>query len=1028
MRLAFAHDVDGVSLTLEPAARGLLARLRGRAAADLDRLPEGEQRLLFALADLRALAEERPGEVAIASDRIRLSHSAAAALDAQTADALGLPPLVDLTLATEAEGIVGSPDFRLRVEWQRAGRRELAQRTGAILQTGRGLRRLPLWMLEAVDVAESFDARARDADAWGALARFRQAVEPGAETGRDVGGRLALSDFLRGLRVRTADRFGLSPFEGQGGLDFEVVPFRSDRLAADGMPSEAEAELDGEELRAFRRRLRAQGARPAYRVGDGSFLVVDRSAAPVIETLAAMHRAPAAERAAFILNPRPKLVAAIEARLRETADWASLGETSREEALEAGLTDGFVETREFSARVTGMGRWQPPELDLARGSGTTWMPEVFGPSVTQALKTMSPAELDALRETVAASLADGRASVMVGAEQVAPSPALLAAVEGERKARRDAGLAEAQTEEATDDDGGPVVLVTADNLDAVTWRPDLRPRCTAVPTDLPGTIRTPLKPHQVESFDWALAAWRAGLPGILNADEQGLGKTLQTIAFLVWLKAHTVQASAEARGPVLVVAPTSLLRNWEEEVERHVASPGLGHLVRLYGSATGAAKRPGGGRDTDQGDERLDLGWLHEALSDGRAHRHWILTTYTTLTNYQHSLARIPFAAMVMDEIQALKNPGSLRAAAARAMRADFRIGLTGTPIENDTCDLWAVMDQIASGVLGSLREFRASYGLPDERNMAELHARVFHGQDGRPPLALRRLKEHVARDLAPKRRRLHPRVMPPMQAAAYEGAREALAQGGRGAALKMLHHIRGVSVHPSPDATGDDFVAVSARLTATMDLLSRICDHGERALVFVESLKMQHRLVELARRAFGLARIDVINGSTPIERRQEIVNRFQRHLERDEGFDLLVLGPKAAGTGLTLTAATHVIHLSRWWNPAVEEQCNDRVHRIGQRRPVTVHVPMAIHPAYRDGSFDSLLHSLMQRKRRLASAALWPMGDTEGDAEALRAAAAAAAVGPLGGDPVKQTMLALFEREGLPCPVPLADGAYEIP
>lgn len=136
-----------------------------------------------------------------------------------------------------------------------------------------------------------------------------------------------------------------------------------------------------------------------------------------------------------------------------------------------------------------------------------------------------------------------------------------------------------------------------------------------------------------------------------------------------------------------------------------------------------------------------------------------------------------------------------------------------------------------------------------------------------------------------------------------------------------------------------------------------------------------------------------------------------------------LVAGPKAAGTGLTLTAATHVIHLSRWWNPAVEEQCNDRVHRIGQTRPVSVHVPMSIHPGFREHSFDCLLHSLMQRKRRLATSALWPMGDTEADAGDLQRMVADG-VTSSGGDAVMSAMTAMFQRDNIPVPAPRADGS----
>jgi len=175
----------------------------------------------------------------------------------------------------------------------------------------------------------------------------------------------------------------------------------------------------------------------------------------------------------------------------------------------------------------------------------------------------------------------------------------------------------------------------------------------------------------------------------------------------------------------------------------------------------------------------------------------------------------------------------------------------------------------------------------------------------------------------------------------------------------------------------------------------------------------------------FELDRIDVINGDTPIPRRQEIVNRFQRHLKADGGFDMLILGPKAAGTGLTLTAATHVIHLSRWWNPAVEEQCNDRIHRIGQTRPVSIHIPIALHPELGAQSFDCLLQSLMQRKRRLAEQALWPMGDSAADVSGLTQAVASPTRGQHAV--ITESMAEQFRRDGLKPSRPDAHGAYKL-
>lgn len=827
-----------------------------------------------------------PGGLEISPYSIRLSHRLAALLDAQTAEVLGLPPVVDLTFRTDVEGALGTPGFRLRHEWARNGQRQMPQRSGAILSTSDGLRRLPLWLMEAVEVAEAFTP------------------------GRD-----------------------------------EAV-------------LRAEGRLDG---------------------------------------------------------------------------LSAIGE---EEAIEAIAGPAFVETEEYSARVIGRVVYERPDLDILLGSGTTWLPEVFADPVVQALNALAAPDLEALCDHMRAVIAAGQGQVAIDGNPLPATPEMLRALEIRAETRRghdapadanDVDRVLPPEPEAGPGDGGPIILDTTNNFDLVQWRPARRPRMACVPPEPPPGIRTALRPHQAESLSWQIAAWQAGLPGVLNADEQGLGKTLQTIAFLRWLKTHAAEAGAEARGPVLVVAPTSLLQNWEAEVDMHLDAQGFGHLIRLYGAGTRQhAARDNHGTETRTGTPHLDFRLLNEAMADGRGHRFWILTTYTTLTNYQHSLARIPFSAIVFDEIQALKNPASLRAFAARAMQADFRIGLTGTPIENSATDLWAVMDQLAPGALDDLCSFRDRYATPDPANMADLHGRVFHPKGDLPPLALRRLKDTVARDLPTKTRCLHPRLMPAAQAVSYEDARLKLAEGSAGAALKMLHHIRSVSVHPALDQAGSngDSIAASARLSATFQILHGIRVRRERALVFIEDRQMQFRFIELARQEFGLNRIELINGDTPIQKRQAIVNQFQAHLKQDGGFDLLVLGPKAAGTGLTLTAATHVIHLSRWWNPAVEEQCNDRVHRLGQTRAVTVHVPMAIHPGYRENSFDCLLQSLMTRKRILARNALWPLGDTEEDSSDLRRSLQLGQ-SHAAGDPVPDAMQAMFSRDHLPFPPRAADGSY---
>lgn len=999
-------------------------------------LSADHQDLLFAIGDLRNWQDLHNDEVYIGDASLRLSHDAAAHLSTKAAASLGLPVDVHLTLKTDVTGVLGRPDFKLAYEWSRHGRREMPKRIGAFLETSEGQRRIPLWMKQALDLSDSFDATRPLEEHWSALANFRQTLEPDDQIPTDLPDNhdmaaLSMTAFLRGLEVRTANRFSISPDRTLG--QFEVVPYSTKSLEASGLEndeiSEADAELTGEALAVFQNRLRTRGARPAYQLGNNSYLVIDRSSAPILEEMARVQKADRSERKAFVENPRAFIAEAVNRHLTEQGAFDGLDAAGQEELVETIAGPALIESREYSERVTGVTVYSKPATDF-ESSGTAWLPEVFDALVSEIIRDMPIENLRDLQKHMQAVVESGtETTALIGDNPVDVTPARLAAVTGELERR------ERETAQDTDPDKitaatGPIILDTLDNFQELSWHAKLSPRQATIPIALPEAVTTPLREHQLACFDWATKAWASGLPGILNADEQGLGKTLQTIAFLNWLQNHMRDQSAANRGPILIVAPTSLLRNWEEEVERHVAPRKFGTLVRLYGSALSGQKRSGArGTETGTGLPLLDFDWLDEAFEDGRAHRYWILTTYTTLSNYQHSLGKIRFSALVMDEIQNIKNRSTIASKAAEAMNSDFRIGLTGTPIENSTMDLWTIMDRIAPGALGTGSDFKTNFGTPDTSNMAQLHAQVFKSQNQHPPLGLRRLKEEVARDLPSKTRRLHPRLMPKIQAETYDIAQQKLSMGGPGAALKMLHHIRSVSVHPgvSEIVAPETFVEMSARLSATMEILQRIKDRGERALVFIEHRNMQFRFAELVRHYFGLEQIDVINGDTPIPKRQDIVNRFQRHLSHDGGFDMLILGPKAAGTGLTLTAATNVIHLSRWWNPAVEEQCNDRVHRIGQNKPVEVHVPIAIHPNYGAQSFDCLLQSLMQRKRSLASQALWPMGDTKSDLSDLQSGMANEAQAQ-SQNVLRDSMKAVFQRDGLSPIEPDENGAYRMP
>lgn len=961
LSFAFAYDADGCTLRPAVARRGILGRLRSRPRHNLHSLPKEEREVAMAVARLRVL--DRDGRHhKVDEDGIWLSHMLASELDARSAQTLGLPPLLSRFVFKAAmRGSVGSVDFRLDWWWERSGRTIPLRRTGAVIEGApEGLMRIPAPIMRAISVAQTFDPSLPLPDHWLALGEFRRSLgidHPDVE----------LEGLLENIEIITCDRVGLD-VDLSDDSRFDVLPFVSQGLAEDAQPSEADAAIHGAELTEFRTQAHRRGAQPAYRIAAGKFLILDRSAMPVVQAISDAAKRGPEERRFFIRNAERIIAEAVErqaladGRLNEL-----MSPDGYAEALEREVGRAWAETKEWASRVIAIAEWARPVIDQMQGSGTNWLPASIKPELGELLGAIADNEVEPLLRELKRVQDQGIAEVH---HRVGAVPTTIEVIEA--LMRR---LEMIRRQKETDPPGDPKTVflpVTHSNFWDNDFHAETRRRTAEGTTDLPPSIRTLLKPHQMRSFDWQVRAWRFGLPGILNADEQGLGKTLQTISFLTWL-AERMAGNEVLTRPMLIVAPTSLLRTWEAEFSAHVAPSFWDDPVRLYGQHLAQWKTAGNRRrDIDDGVARLDLMPLVTSPRPRLA-----ITTYQTLANYAVTFSTTDFAVAVFDEIQNLKNPVAMRSEAAKAVKADFRIGLTGTPVENATRDIWSIMDQLFPGALGPLAEFRRIFDVPVERQMRQLHAAIFTEQAGRPALGLRRMKKDAAADLPPKVRVLHPRIMPEVQALRYDEVR---AKGG--GIFALLHHIRRTSLHPGLiefEAPGS-FTSSSARVSAVMDILSAIKSKNERALVFVENRDVQAWFAELVKIEFGLDRVYVINGDTGIDARRELTERFQSHLIDDRGFDVLIMGPRAAGTGLTLTAANHVIHLTRWWNPAVEEQCNDRTHRIGQTRAVTVHIPLAVHPRLGRNSFDCLLQRLMQRKRGVAEAVLWPQESPESE------------------------------------------------
>ncbi|MFI1167655.1 SNF2-related protein [Streptomyces sp. NPDC020801] len=462
----------------------------------------------------------------------------------------------------------------------------------------------------------------------------------------------------------------------------------------------------------------------------------------------------------------------------------------------------------------------------------------------------------------------------------------------------------------------------------------LRERLTAkvCPAEPPPGLDATLRDYQLRGLAWLDLMTSLGLGGCL-ADDMGLGKTVTLIAL------HLKRSRGE---PTLVVCPASLLGNWQREITRF--APGV--PVRRF-----------------HGPERA-----LDGLDGG-----FVLTTYGTMRSASALLAEQRWGMVVADEAQHVKNPYSATAKALRTIPSPARVALTGTPVENNLSELWALLDWTTPGLLGPLKSFRAR------------HARaVENGEDGEAverlarlvrPFLLRRRKSDpgIVPELPPKTETDHPVPLTREQAALYEAVvRESMlaietAQGmaRRGLVLKLLTSLKQICDHPAlylkeehARGTGDRLAARSGKLALLDELLDTLLAEDGSALVFTQYVGMA-RLVSahLAARAVPA---DLLHGGTPVPERERMVDRFQ-----SGATPVLVLSLKAAGTGLNLTRAGHVVHFDRWWNPAVEEQATDRAYRIGQTQPVQVHRLIT------EGTVEDRIAEMLASKRALADAIL---------------------------------------------------------
>lgn len=907
------------------------------------------------VAHLKQLVQQDDGHVQVLPDGsgYLLNHAAISELTEVQAHGLELPPAVPFDLRISTRSHVGSEDYAVVGKWLAPTGRPLnAQRCGAILDVEGTSYRVPLRLfsiLEALDalnnvVAQGYTARVD------ALAKLR-AVLP-AQSGNGLDMEAALED----MRLSHATAFSVHcELSANETLIAPVLFGRhiSDRVAADGtVVDEAEALLPPVLNETFQKEFaKTAEANSAYVVERGTYVFIDPALKPALTVLRKVQEGPQAGRLAFLRSPQAVLK-------QELLAQEGLPEDVRAEQ-EAGLDRLFVETRQFSERVIGFGLWAPPALPQMERVKNEWRPESFAFYVDGNIVQIEPTKLDATVDAVRNALVQGAAQVSIGDATVTPTQEFLDVLVSQQLARPNVGKGDADNQIGKAQKTGPYTLLTRENFLALDYVARLLPRTASIARTVYGLkTSTKLLPHQQECLEWLSRTYVAGWPGVLLADDMGLGKTLQSLAFLKAAK----EAGVISRGrPILIVAPVGLLANWQKEHALHLASPGLGEkVIRAWGTNL-RAFRVKSGSDSVVGQATLDTNALAEA--------DWILTTYETLRDYQASFGPIHFSVAVFDEIQKAKNPASRLTGAVRAVNAEFKLGMTGTPVENGLADLWTILDCLSPGLLGDLRGFLHAYPTDSAEAQQKLAAILVGPTQDTPAPVLRRLKSEILTGL-PKKTVLPVHAqMPDVQAQRYAQCAHDL-HSGRTNMLTALHAFRSISLHPwHPEQAYkedlENYVDASARLRTLFKVLDSIRNQQEKALVFLESTELQPVLAELLQRRYQLRRTPlIINGQVAGAARQAAVDEFQ---DGPTGFDVMILSPRAGGVGLTLTAANHVIHLSRWWNPAVEDQCSDRVYRIGQRREVFIHLPLAQHPAFDERSYDLVLHNLLEEKRLIA-------------------------------------------------------------
>jgi Holliday junction resolvase-like predicted endonuclease len=961
-RFEWTNTDDGVVLSLVREKKSLL-RSSKTSIPISDWESDGDSSVLIGLS---ALIELMQNTEDMSATHVLMPHDEVSNLSEQQANALNLPLSVPYQLRVWSEGRVLDNSIQLQSEFLDMGREVfLDNRTGSIISIGRTNYRLPSPLYQLCEIVRHFPEQ-KDA-------KLESISEASALLGLDSSG-TASDDLLANIKLRHVAAFSAAVTGNLDDPELSPVLFARHVIESasehEELCDEAQQILTVGQSSDFSTAFKQDStARQTYLLQSGEYLYIDPAIRAALESFRQVSHSDKATRRAFIKAPKEVLSEFV------------LGQENVDDLLQV----AFIATSQFSERVTEINEWVAPELPFLVTEVNQWGTDVliFG-QVGSANSVVIPKDmLDAAVESVSSALRTGETQVSFNGASIPVTKALLEEMESYLPVSPEPlPLDPVPPDVEPEVKLGPFVVQTLDNFQAINFQKRKDPPGQQLVYAMPRMLapRTKLLNHQQEGVRWLIDSYNQGMPGVLIADDMGLGKTLQA---LVLLALYRDQVPQSGRKPALIVAPSGLLKNWLKEVDIHLGGNGLGTILEAHGRGLRDLRANGvSGKDIDKGVSVLDAARLSQADV--------ILTTYESLRDYQISFAQVSFGFVVFDEIQKVKNPVSLISKSAATVNSKFCMGLSGTPVENSLADLWTILDIIAPGLLNfSLKDFLKLFaGDPEDEEakqaLEKLQSQLLETVDGNVPIILRRMKDTVFKDVGPNglpmpKKAIIPsedtsQIMPPAQATSYSHCSNQV-QSRQITMLEALHGFRNISRSPSnPDgwiAKPDQAIAESARLNQAFKILDSIHGKKEKVLVFIESRSVQPIVATIMKERYRMKKAPlIVNGAISSALRQNAVDEFQAG---DDEFDAMIISPKAGGVGLTLTAANHVLHLERWWNPAVEDQCNDRAYRIGQEKDVSIYTPVAMHPQIGESSYDLVLDRILTRKRLLARSLFVP-------------------------------------------------------